>query len=461
MSAQIRALETLTKAQKEALLAAVSGSQPGYVNYTENQNFIEVVRFEQWGRDYLTVANNWDGLCSEVVKGELPPLLAVVTAINGITTKDMSREEFYREAANGTVVLDYLVKLGGKNVQKQVELMPKNYHLAFTKLTAPIGQPININIVNDTEVDYFDYNTFDVVATGDDKLVDKNILDILSQPFIERGMKRDSKNPDVIFTVEKSLQQTTNSVYVPESQQVVTTGFTTTYGKNKKTGKAYTTTTAKNKVYRSGGYTHTGVSATFHLSFSILKNDTTKTLEEKPVIWKLDYNRFASTAINVIGEASSQISFWCAQYPFNKPTFSYELETSGIAFESEEAVKTGEVLDVLPESNAYSKGLRGGDRILKVYAPGVYALILGQTKVTHFNVESQKKQTSSAYLLFGFIPIGTYKYENCAVTGGNYLTEDRGGSTRRKFKVLKKETGKKTKIKAPFKAMTRNYEYIY
>ncbi len=398
---------------------------------------------------------------------ELPPVMSVVTAINGNSTKDMSCEEFYREAANGTVVLDYLVKQGGKNVQKQVELMPKNYHLAFTTLTAPISKPTTINIVNDTEVDYFDYNTFDIVATGDDKLVDKNILDVLSQPFINRGMKRDTKNPDLIFTVEKSLQQTTNSVYVPETQQVVTTGFTTTYGKNKRTGKAYTTTTANNKVFRSGGYTHTGVSATFHLSFSVLKNDTTKALEEKPVLWKLDYSRFSSAAINVMEEASYQISFWCSQYPFNKPTFSYEMETSGVAFESEEAVKTGVVLDVLQGSDAYNKGLRGGDKILKFSGSGYWALALGVTKATHFNVNSTKRKTASVLFIYACIPCFAKKFENCAVTGGNYLTGHKYKSTsswltgKPKYTVLNHETGKKKKIKGPFEPMKYNYEYIY
>ena len=62
--------------------------------YCAAQNPIEVQRFKQWGHDYLTVTNNWNGIYATAIDGELPPLLSVVTEIMGESTQNMSVNKF-------------------------------------------------------------------------------------------------------------------------------------------------------------------------------------------------------------------------------------------------------------------------------------------------------------------------------------------------------------------------------
>lgn len=65
-----------------------------------------------------------------------------------------------------------------------------------------------------------------------------------------------------------------------------------------------------NTVYHSKSYTHTGVNATFHLEFTIIKNEAGKEKSECAVIWKLDYNYFSSSAIDIVEEVKHGVSYW-------------------------------------------------------------------------------------------------------------------------------------------------------
>ncbi len=387
--------------------------------------------------------------------------MSVVTSVNGNSTKEMTDNEFYNECSkNENVELTYLQKINGKNVEKKVSLTKKpEYYIpgGLTK-TLPMEKPSTVNMAADTDFDFFDFNTFDFKVEGDDKLMDRSILEALGEVFKRRGLKRDKENPDLIFTVKKSLQQTTNSVYVPETQQVVNTGYTSAVKKNVFTGKNYVSTTAHNKVVRSGGYTHTGVSATFHLEFTILKNDSVQAEDELPVVWKLDYNKFSSSAIDVLGETKDDVSYWCSQYPFGKPMFSYQMSTTGVFFESEDAYWNGEVLDVLPGTDAYNKGLRGGDKILKAYEPLLTTLVCTFAKSSYFKAGYQKRLWSSFW--FYCVPI-PYARKNSYLKGKDYLTLHKPiFMPKAYFKVLQGD-GEKRKMRAPFDVSRYYYEYIY
>ena len=43
-----------------------------------------------------------------------------------------------------------------------------------------------------------------------------------------------------------------------------------------------------------------------------------------PMVWKLDYNVFSSSAIDIMDEAQNGISYWGLNYPFSEPKFSYK-----------------------------------------------------------------------------------------------------------------------------------------
>lgn len=352
------------------------------------EHSLEVRNLKKWGHQYLTVTNNWNGLFVTVAEGELPPLLSVITEINGTSTEGMSSLAFYRILdGNREVNLSYLQKENGKNVLKHSVLsIRKNYYIAGGVVKkSPLAKPNEINIASAPDVDFFDYCTVDFRVEGDDQLTDRNILDEVSEVFTFRGMKRSTDNPDLIISIQKSLEQSTNSVYVPETRQVVNTGSTTTLQRNIFTGKKYLATYQNNQVIKSGGYTHTGVSATFHLVLTIQDNVSKRDAQTTSdggtqsallTVWKLDYNVFSSKAIDIMDQARGGVSYWCLNYPFSEPMFSYSVNTLGIVFASPDHISSGEIVDVLEGTDAYKKGLRAGDSILKGYTGGLITLLL-------------------------------------------------------------------------------------
>ena len=357
----------------------------------------------------MTVTNTWNGFYLSAVNGEIPPTLAVVTEINGESTKDMSVTQFYRIVdGSSKLSIKYLQKENGKNVSKESVLTTRqNYYLVggVAKIE-PLAKPDKINIASDPDIDYFDYCTFDFKVDGEDPLMDRQILDEISEVFVGRGMKRDKQNPDLIFMIRKSLQQVTNSTYVPKTKQVVNTGSTTTMQRSLFTGKNYLLTQQHSQVITSGGYTHTGVEATFHLEFTVLKNQQFNAeTDVPPMVWKLDYNVFSSSAIDIMDEAQNGISYWCLNYPFSEPKFSYKVSTSGLVFKSAETIGTGELVDVLPGTYAYEKGLRGGDKIMKVKIPAIYWFWFGSVgKRCCFAADNNQKKYHSFIWIGYFVP---------------------------------------------------------
>ena len=433
--------------------------------YCAAQNPIEVQRFKQWGHEYLTVTNTWNGLFATAKDGELPPLLSVITEVMGESTKEMTVNKFQEIVhRNQEVSVKYLQKVNGQNVNKSCTFAPKtNYYLAEgVQTTAPLAKPSSVNISSDADVDFFDFCTYDFKVEGDDPLTDKAILEEISQVFDGRGMKRDKTDPDLLFTITKTLQQTTNSVYVPETRQVVNTGSTTSWQKNIITGKKYLATQQHNTVVTSGGYTHTNVSATFHLVLTIM--DGKKLRQDPsslPVVWKLDFNEFSSSAIDIMSTVSNGVSYWCMNYPFAQPMFSYGIETLGVVFRSPEDVRTGEVIDVLAGTDAWNRGLRPGCKILKAYERGYYFIFWCQNKKPYFVADSYKENNSylTAVGFYVMLPIPIpmkaknhpYDYlsysNNLLKLGSRFLIRD--------------ESGRNFKIKAPFQKSVYNYEYIY
>lgn len=433
--------------------------------YCAAQNPIEVQRFKQWGHDYLTVTNTWNGIYATAIDGELPPLLSVVTEIMGESTQNMSVNKFQEILRkNQQVTIRYIHKENGSNINKVCTLTSKKeYYLAEgVETTAPLAKPSSINISSDSDVDFFEYNTFDFKIEGDDPLTDKEIMERISLVFEGRGMKRNTDNPDLVLSMTKTLQQTTNSVYVPETRQVVNTGSTTTLQRNIFTGKNYLATQQHNTVVTSGGYTHTNVSATFHLVLTIM--DGKKLRQDPsslPVVWKLDYNEFSSSAIDIMSTVSNGVSYWCLNYPFAQPKFSYSIKTVGVAFRSQEDVRTGEIIDVLQGTDAWNKGLRPGYKIKMAYTNGWY-LLLGITgKSKFFVADSYKEKNTTLKVLWWYVPIFAFPH---TTTNHPYdyltLSKQNGIRIGMNYKV-QDDLGGSFKIKGPFKKSEYNYEYIY
>lgn len=369
-------------------------------------HLVEVQRFENWGHDYLTVTNNWNGVFLQIESGQLPMTMSVITSVNGMSTVDMSEEEFYKVIdSSNNIQLSYLQKIKGKNQSQTVSFKPKGNYYVLGGIQKV--QPIKINDISlfaDTDIDFFELNTYDYFIDGDDKLADKSLLDEISRVFENRGMKRDKENPDILFKIKKSLSQSTNATYVPEKWQVVPNASVTTLNYSSLIGQNYLLNrVVSNTIYRSDSYTHTGVNATFHLEFTVIKNEPGKDKTECAVIWKLDYNYFSATPIDVVEEVRHGVSYWCLNYPFSTPIFSYSAISTGLVFESPNTVGTGEVIDVLPGTFSYEMGMRGGDKILKATRNYVSWVCVGRSHYNIFKADSNRKRFITFPMLGYFI----------------------------------------------------------
>jgi len=354
---------------------------------------IEVRRFSQWAHEYLTVTNNWNGLCANVTNGELPPCLSVIISVNGQSTKDMSVSEFDQILSTSNVCrLEYIEKIEGENKRKSCSFMPKtDYYLDIAK-TKPLSKPNTINIVSDSDIDFFNYDTFDYIAEGDDKLTDKEIFESLGVIFESRGLRRSKENPDIVFKMTKRFMQNSNSTYVPEHSQIFNAGGSAYTWVDKK-GNVHTNVTQYQGVHREGGYTKTTNTSELHV---VLTAYDGKMYRDNPdsqsCIWKLDFNRFYQDFVDMMSVVKSDVGYFCNSFPFNTPVFAYEAKTSGVAFKSKEDIRTGKIIDVLEGSDAWNRGLRAGCTVEKVYQGGYYQIIFYKSRVTIFKKNSTNEK---------------------------------------------------------------------
>ena len=141
----------------------------------------------------------------------------------------------------------------------------------------------------DKDVAWRTFKTYDYYFSSDDVLADKELFDTITKTLEKHGLHRDQDNPDVVFTIIKDANQSIDYTYVPETQERVQTGSTSTpiYGYK----GAYLGSITKNKyeTVTSGGYTQKTASTQAYLEVNFME---TKRLGEKtlPLIWQLKYN---------------------------------------------------------------------------------------------------------------------------------------------------------------------------
>lgn len=437
-----------------------------FVSVAYATNPIEVKRFKQWGHKYLTVTNNWNGLFADVMSGELPPTMALITAINGESTENMTAEDFDRKISKkGEYTIDYIEKDNGVNQVKQVIFKTNGRYLAGLAKEEPTAKPATINLVSDSDIDFFDYNTYDFVLEGDDKLTDKEIYETLAASFENRGLRRSQENPDLIFKMEKSFSQNSNSTYVPETSQVVNTGSTTTSWKDKK-GNIHFNTYQNNQTIRTGGYTRTTNTTSLHVLFVAYDGKKYRANPESmPIVWKLDYNGFFQHFADMMGIMRTNVAYWCNSYPFAEQKFSYGIQTYGVVFNSYDDQTTGEIVDVLEGTDAYNKGLRAGDKIMKIYKGKMYMVFCYMGRSTYFKADSYKEKNKSWVMPAYAIPIPIPFPRNVTQHNYDYLSEDIGknniNEARLHYEIIDSNGQKKEIRSKGFKLSSYNYEYIY
>lgn len=440
------------------LLACVS------VAYATNP--LEAKRFKQWGHKYLTVTNNWNGLFADVQSGELPHALSLLTAVNGETTEEMTPEAFDNLISKGgTFTIDYIEKDNGIDQVKQVVFKANTNYMDGLAKQAPTQKPATINLAADADIDFFDYNTFDYIIDGNDKLTDKGIMEALAAAFENRGLKRDTENPDLVFKMEKQFTQNSNSTYVPETSHIVNTGSTASTWRDRK-GNIHVNTYQNNQVVRSGGYTRTTNTSSLHLLFVAYDGKKYReNPESMPVVWKLDYSGFFGSFVDMMSVIKTDVYYWCCCYPFAEPKFSYGIQTRGIMFKSYDDQPTGEIAYVLKGTDAYNKGLRGGDKIMKIYKGGYYLIFYLTGKSTYFKADAFKEKSKSWVMPAAYVPIPIPLPRKVTLHNYNYLGEDIGRrniNTKPLHYEIRDSSGQEKEIRSNgFALTTFNYEYIY
>ena len=195
------------------------------------EHCIEVKRFHDWGKDYLTITNG--GYMDDKASGPFPwgwepkegcilPIPGlVITEIDGASTKDMSVSEFYSILDINT---GHALSVLGKD--SKVLMTPVSDNLKEYYKHTNLGQilskdfkkekdaedesndkvlsryGINVSELIDSDYDWAG-KTYDFKLSEDDRLADKNILEGLP---INHWLEKSEELPDILFEIKKTVQ---------------------------------------------------------------------------------------------------------------------------------------------------------------------------------------------------------------------------------------------------------------
>ena len=382
-------------------------------SYDASQLPIVVREMPEWSNEYPTVINNWDGKLVNSVNGELPPILSVVGSINGKDTKGMSEADFNNLLmAQQKSTIEYMVKKDGANVKKQCTIFYNNSIFWADGITMndPEAFPGNITMKNIKNASVFSLNTFAYKTGSVTEIDESSVLEAAGKALAKLGYKKteNTNDADMVLTLSK--------------------------GRDEFNGQSLTLNILDGNKLRQGA---------------------------ERVLWSVQVSDLAGDLKKQESTIKSAFNKQCNNFPFDIPAYSESIYTLGIAFESEQAIGTGKTLKILKGSDAYEKGLRNGDAILRAYAgfhTGV-SLYWSYTRRYYFKANKRDRHKNWGVDFFLFLPIVPQFTYNNATT---YLTDNksRGGlGSGNHFKV-KNTYGKKFKVDAPFEKRKFNLKYI-
>jgi len=180
------------------------------------------------------------------------------------------------------------------------------------------GPNSEIQVMNDNEVDFFLYRTFDFEYTNqEDPLTEKEVTSVI-QPVLEsRGLIRDKDNPDILIFISFYLDK--KEQYIPPTQQL-TTRYRTDYNfwtKQYETKQYMETHTA-------GDYTKTEYLTLLKIVFMDAEKAKDGNNKVPPIIWQANYEK-VSNAKPSITDAKSAYENMLISYPIisNEITYCY------------------------------------------------------------------------------------------------------------------------------------------
>lgn len=368
------------------------------------EHLFEVKRFKNWGKEYLTVTNNyfytkWDTNNEKIVNVDSPLTIEgydflvgdLILEINGQSTKDMSERDFYAILDNSTEKISLKVKSYKTKKVETSTVSPKatipdfankvyiqkglnlalngeshknfdtDYLHTYSDLSRKRGKSfygvIKCTELTDPDFDWFNVSTYDFAIVSDQPLVDRSVFEQLRIP---ESWKRDTKNPDVIFTIAKDSKQSIHSTYIPPTVRTINHGSKTTSRYNALTKTTEYTTTQNNQTVREGGYTKTVSNSDIYLELAMLdaKRINDPNQQTAPIVWQATFEQHSTDRnLNVV-ERFNYFASWVGLYDF---LWANNHEAHVFTFERVWAYsKDGVVTYAEPNSP-----LKVGDKIIK------------------------------------------------------------------------------------------------
>lgn len=365
----------------------------------------------EWCGEYPTVINNWKGLFIKSVKGNLPPLLSVIVSINGKDTKGMNETTFNELLlSKDNCTLEYLTKTKGTNEKSQCTI---RYHKSIywaegIEMSNPNPLPENVTLKNIKNASAFSFNSFAFQVGNMEQINEQAILEAAGKVLTNMGFSKQADNTDADMILSLSKERDDYNGHA--------------------------------------------------LTLSIL--DGSKMKEgTKRILWEMTISDLTANFSTQESAIKRTVNNLCGNFPFDQSVYSKSMEMLGIGFESKDAVSSGRILEVLKGTDAYEKGLRGGDDIVGAYAGYTFSTYYTKTRRYYFKPNRKDKQKNWGVDLLIILPIvPQYTYNNAE----HYLVDNtfRGGIDSRNHFRVKNKDGRKTSMYAPFEKKTFNLKYI-
>lgn len=322
-----------------------------------------------------------------------PWLWDIIAQVNGknVTTKDNLLELFQEKEE---VELHLIRKAKGAYWGLNCTIRLKNNTKGYGDLLDNISNsvairknyglekfPEGIRVIAKPGLNFYDFNTYDILITGNDPLVDEKILNEFCSSGLFSMMKRDEENPDVIVCVAKSSNESISSTYVPPTTSVVNTGSTTRPVYNYITRTVSYETKQHNRYEHTEGYTQTTTATNIHLEFTVLDAKKMNDPNQKtaPIIWQMTYNRNVTNRNFELFDEYLAIASWNC-FPFTQVNtieeYSFVMVGAKLSWGGSSSDKYTRIdSEVVPGSSADKIGFKKGDKIIRVDGKKKYTVV--------------------------------------------------------------------------------------
>lgn len=477
-------------------LTAQNLSKPG----GRFEHVINVASYSDWGKGYLTITDahiigindtlytfTFDPITNNSIR-YVPVVADIILEVNGTTTKDMKPEEFYaitdtataftlkfRHIANGKeYVQKFAVVRGETLLNKYCMIYFRGYKEGAGKRYSGTCPQLNFLLdysdtfnrnrrnndifheVHDTSFDFSKIRTYDYVINSNDPLNDLKILEEMK--FLRGYLTRDTLNPDILFTIAKSADESITSTYIPPTSRTINTGSYTTSRYNYFRHNYDYETRQTYRTINEGGYTETTKSADIFLEISALdaKRINDKSMTHAPIIWQMTVKRHVTNYnFNIMDEYHSYASW--ALFPiigrYGYVTAElYEKETGIVADKTNPSL----VKEVKVGSRAEEAGIQAGDEIIQYE----YHYCNPESDPNRYNnvIVTQNKYKYETHL-------GQYKSKYTSVKMGEdgiigWLNAGRFHSWHSFIDITIKRNGQKIKVTLRPRSKTFSREYL-